>query len=235
MCLVVRELSEGAGVNCSVPHHPNFIDCLLDQTSIMGDQKHPPLKLVDGLSQCLNRLHVQVICGLVKQQNVGRANRNSGKCHTGLLSSRQVAHLLQVPGTLQPEIAQNLPAFELLCKPQFLKILNCSPVQGYGVNEVLAVPPNAHQMIPFHAPRSGLQKACHQIKQGSFPNTIRSAKSDSGSRPDGQIQVHKQILTVGIMEGDVGHLHDVGLTELWRFFEWEIHNVVTFLVKHHFI
>ena len=66
--------------------------------------------LLKGLRQGIDGLHVQVVGGLVQEQDVGAAERDAGEYHARLLPAAELADGLQVVVPAQPEAAQLLRA-----------------------------------------------------------------------------------------------------------------------------
>lgn len=56
----------------------------------MADQHHATLVVIDGISQGVNGLDVQVIGGLVQEEHVGVLPGQPGEAHPALLAIRQV-------------------------------------------------------------------------------------------------------------------------------------------------
>lgn len=56
----------------------------------MANEHHAAVKVIDGVSQRVDGLDIQVIGGLVQEQHVGVLPRQPGKAHPTLLPIRQV-------------------------------------------------------------------------------------------------------------------------------------------------
>ena len=65
--------------------------------------------LLKGLRQGINGLHVQVVGGLVQEQDVGVAQGDAGEDDARLLAAAELADGLQVVVPGQPKPAQLLP------------------------------------------------------------------------------------------------------------------------------
>lgn len=76
----------------------------------MADEHHAPIKLVDGLGQCVDGLDVQVIGGLVEEQHVGVLPGQPGEAHAALLTVRQVPDGADLSGT-EAEVQFAFPSF----------------------------------------------------------------------------------------------------------------------------
>lgn len=63
---------------------------LLDESEVMADQYHPSFKLIDGFSQCIDGLDVQVIGGFIQEEHVRVLPGQPGEAHTTLLTIRQI-------------------------------------------------------------------------------------------------------------------------------------------------
>lgn len=50
--------------------HPNLLGDLADQTEVVTDENETAVKAVDGTGKGINGLKVEVVCGLVKQQQM---------------------------------------------------------------------------------------------------------------------------------------------------------------------
>jgi len=69
---------------------------LLDEPEVVADQHGAAFELVDGVGERVDGLDVQVIGGLVQEQQVGVLHGQPGEAHAALLAVRQVldgAHL----------------------------------------------------------------------------------------------------------------------------------------------
>ena len=65
--------------------------------------------LLKGLCQSVDGLHVQVVGGLVQEQDVGVTKGDAGEDHARLLAAAELADGLQVMVPRQPKPAQLLP------------------------------------------------------------------------------------------------------------------------------
>ena len=72
----------------------------------MADEQHGALELVEGDRQRLARVQVQVVGGLVQQQQVGPLPDDGGQHQTGALPARQGAHRLLHHVALEAELPE---------------------------------------------------------------------------------------------------------------------------------
>ena len=61
---------------------------LTDQPEVMTDQHQPSLKAVDGVSQGINGLHVQMVGRLIQEEEVWSAEGQPRKHNTTTLTVR---------------------------------------------------------------------------------------------------------------------------------------------------
>lgn len=65
---------------------------LRDKPEVVRHQYHATIKVVDGISQSIDGLNVQVIGWFVQKQQVGALPCQPCKCHSATLAVRQVAY-----------------------------------------------------------------------------------------------------------------------------------------------
>ena len=65
---------------------------LTDESEVMADQYHPSIKGTDGVGQSIDGLHVQMVSGLVQEEDVGSTECQPGKDHPTTLAVREVPH-----------------------------------------------------------------------------------------------------------------------------------------------
>ena len=69
-------------------HHPLRFQCL-GRARIVGDQDHRTLVATQRIEHLFARCRVEVVGGLVEQQDVGGGGHQTGQCQARLLTARQ--------------------------------------------------------------------------------------------------------------------------------------------------
>jgi len=59
---------------------------LRDKPEVVTNNHHSSIKVINGLRESIDRLHIKVVCGLVKQQQVRSLPRQPRKDHSTSLS-----------------------------------------------------------------------------------------------------------------------------------------------------
>ena len=54
----------------SARNSPPTVTHLTNESEVMAHKHHSPIKLIDGIGQSINGLHVKVVGGLVQQEKV---------------------------------------------------------------------------------------------------------------------------------------------------------------------
>lgn len=79
----------GKGIHDS---HKGCRTYLINESEVMGNQDKASLEALDGLSQRINGLYVQMVGGLVQQQQVGVLHANHPKHNAALLPITQLSN-----------------------------------------------------------------------------------------------------------------------------------------------
>lgn len=69
-----------------------------EQLTVMADDHHAPLELIQCITQGVNALHVQVVGGFVKQQDVWIAQGNGSEHNARLLATCKPAAAVRSEG-----------------------------------------------------------------------------------------------------------------------------------------
>ena len=98
-------LFEGAveGRGCAVVHLPQFVHAAGDEVLVVAHHEHPPLEERQPLDERLHGVQVEVVGGLVEQQDVRLAEGDGGEGYSALLPARQRLHGLQGQAGADPE------------------------------------------------------------------------------------------------------------------------------------
>ena len=73
--------------NPTLVHQPEVINRVTQQVTIMGNHHNRPLKVLQRHGQGLTHFQVQMVGGLVQQQQVGLLPGNHRQRHTGLFTT----------------------------------------------------------------------------------------------------------------------------------------------------
>ena len=63
---------------------------LVNEPEVVADEDHAAVKVVDGVGEGVDGLHVEMVGGLVQQQHVRHLPRQPGEHHAALLPVRQL-------------------------------------------------------------------------------------------------------------------------------------------------
>jgi len=75
--------------------HPQVRAHVSEHRDIVRDHEHASVEISQRIGERVHGFHVQVVGGLVEDEDVRVCQREAGECHTGLLTSGEEAHLLE--------------------------------------------------------------------------------------------------------------------------------------------
>lgn len=93
----------------TVVHGPDLRTDGLRELSVVGNDKHSSLEVLQGLDQGSKRLSVQVVSGLIQHDDVGSSPGGSSQNDLDLLSSGKTSH-----GVVGGELSLKTEVFEVL-------------------------------------------------------------------------------------------------------------------------
>ena len=75
----------------------------VEEEAIMGDDDRATRKVRQGVFQRAQGVHVEIVGGLIQQQQIGAAFQHLGQMHAVALTAREHAHLLLLVRALEVE------------------------------------------------------------------------------------------------------------------------------------
>mmetsp|Transcript_28318 Transcript_28318/g.60719 ORF Transcript_28318/g.60719 Transcript_28318/m.60719 type:complete len:305 (-) Transcript_28318:653-1567(-) len=87
---------------------PDLLRNLADQSHVVAHQNEAALEFVDGLGQCVDALHVEMVRRFVQEQDVGDLPAQLGEDDPGFLSVGELLHLANLHGAAHAEAPEVL-------------------------------------------------------------------------------------------------------------------------------
>eukprot|EP01085_Mycamoeba_gemmipara_P003063 Mycagemm_TRINITY_DN9435_c0_g1::TRINITY_DN9435_c0_g1_i1::g.3063::m.3063 type:complete len:218 gc:universal TRINITY_DN9435_c0_g1_i1:131-784(+) len=191
-----------------VAHLPNFLRHLIDETKVVAHQHQAALKLVDGLSERVDGLEVEMVSGLVEQEDMGLLEGHPREHHTVLEAVRHDAngHRLHLPG--HAKHAEHT-AHALLCEGVGVLVehkLQRGHVELQKLRQVLMVPAPLEMRVALDHAVGGLQLAYHELEQCGLAGTVETHEGNARVKINSKVELAEQNLVGRVTKGDVAEL-----------------------------
>eukprot|EP00760_Papus_ankaliazontas_P001082 PhM_4_TR10382/c1_g1_i1/m.31135 len=234
--LVVLELTV-EGRDGLVSHQPQRHLGIHNKASVVGDDDHTALEVVDGVDERVDGLHIQVVRGLVEHQEMGFLSADECHRHTRLLTAGERLDLLVVRDALEAERAKALAGLVLVDEPTPLHHeLDAGELERHLVDKVLVVAADAGVACKRGHALRGLERAVHQVEQRRLADTVRADETDAGVTPHSDAHVLVERRAAGVVERDVVELDEaLGVAERRRVLEGERDCVLLPLLEHNVV
>lgn len=121
-----------------------------DEALVVRHDDHAALEVADGLREGVDALDVEVVGGLVEDEDVGRGEAELSQGHARLLSSREVLVLDGVCVGCQSKRAQSLPRLLVLQVEQTHEILRRRFLSRQVLAGVLIVAADLEAVVLAH-------------------------------------------------------------------------------------
>ena len=172
----------------------------------MRDEDDAALEVVERHRERLDRLDVEVVGGLVEEENVWRAPRELGKGEARLLPSGEYSD------RIEREVAAQAKAAEV-----FARLLDRDALLGEVAHVHHARLLHVHLLyvmlcklgddelrMPADVPFGRLDRARQQVEEGALARAIRTHDRDAALAVDAKVAVAVESLAGLIAEGDIG-------------------------------
>mmetsp|Transcript_22868 Transcript_22868/g.53363 ORF Transcript_22868/g.53363 Transcript_22868/m.53363 type:complete len:560 (-) Transcript_22868:232-1911(-) len=189
--------------------HPDLISDLVNQTEVVRYQHQATLVCLDCVSQCVNRLNIQMVSRLVEQQHVGIAHANHCEHQARLLAIGQHADLRSLLTTGDGETTQVCSpllkiAGELLVVRELVhEELEHSHVVVECFHRMLCKATDGHVGMAGHRSLSCSKIASHQLDQSRLASTVGTHQRNTRVAVHAKVQVTVERFAPRIAEGDV--------------------------------
>mmetsp|Transcript_10863 Transcript_10863/g.47048 ORF Transcript_10863/g.47048 Transcript_10863/m.47048 type:complete len:268 (-) Transcript_10863:1681-2484(-) len=202
-------------VHPALVHYPDLallvVQNLAADVGVVGDEDDAALKLVQGVAEGVDGLHVEVVGGLVHEENVGIAEMDSGEHHASLLASRELHNWRQVVVARETKLSKlganllRLVAPALRLEVTAKQVLHGVLIHRQHIDEVLGVAPDAQLVRPPAVSRGGLKVAREKVHQRGLTSAVGTDDAHPGAHVDAQVEVlQREALELGVLEVAVG-------------------------------
>eukprot|EP00754_Rhynchopus_humris_P018043 Rhum_TRINITY_DN14590_c23_g4::Rhum_TRINITY_DN14590_c23_g4_i1::g.101993::m.101993 len=222
-----------------VLHHPQLRFERLDQTRVVSDHEDAAGELVQRVGEGLDRLHVEMVGGLVEEQHVRHGRADARKGDADLLSAGQRGDLLEVRLALQSEGTELGTRLELGLHATLDEVVDGVLLKRQLVDEMLRVASDAHLAALLDVALGRVQLAVEDLDERSLAASVRPDKRDPAVRPHGEVHSLLVLRTsedpravVAVPELHLLALDDVRLTQSSRLLPRERHLVLLTLLGH---
>eukprot|EP00048_Salpingoeca_helianthica_P015327 m.226196 g.226196 ORF g.226196 m.226196 type:complete len:385 (+) comp16891_c0_seq1:204-1358(+) len=169
----------------------NLFRSQLKQAEVVRDEDHASLEGVDGLGQTFDRLHVQMVRRLIKQEHVGVFLCEPAKDETALLAVAEGTDELGLSLAADTIGAQTTaPVADLHLEVGKLLAHKIDGVQSkvQDLGTVLVVLGDAKVAVAVDLTAGGLELTHEQLEQGALAGTVGADKDDAGVEIDTKVQ-----------------------------------------------
>mmetsp|Transcript_17823 Transcript_17823/g.21357 ORF Transcript_17823/g.21357 Transcript_17823/m.21357 type:complete len:224 (-) Transcript_17823:1614-2285(-) len=195
----------------------------------MANQHNTSCEHFQRICQGIDTLHIQVVGGLVQEQNVRLGEVYGCKDHTGLLSSAQFHYRCEVIVTFQSKLSNDrshVCGLHSLGWEHSQQILHRILVHLKDIHKVLRVAPYPQLLAPPGVTFSWGELPRNEIEQRRFASTIGTDNSHLGSHIYTKVEVaQSKVLSCGVLEGNIDQL-DQGGVQFCGLWEGECHLVI---------
>mmetsp|Transcript_28143 Transcript_28143/g.48826 ORF Transcript_28143/g.48826 Transcript_28143/m.48826 type:complete len:633 (-) Transcript_28143:351-2249(-) len=186
---------------------PDLLRHLRDQAHVVRDQHQAALELGDGPGQRVDGLHVQVVGGLIQQQQVRGLLGHLGEDHARLLPVREVLDQLCLHGA-----GHAVPAQVRAClvsghvRVDVHEVVQWALVLVQDVHEVLRELGDAQVRVRLDVPVGGHQLAHEHLQEGGLARAVRPNQGHARVQVHAKVHVLVEQRGVRVGEGDLLHL-----------------------------
>ena len=174
------------GVTVPAVHQEQGVAGHPQQVAVVGDQDQGPLVALQGLRQGLTHVQVQVIGGLVQQQQVGAPADQQGQGQPRLLAPGQRRHRLHGAIPDEGEAPQVVAQFLLGgVGLQALEVAQRAVVRAQLVHLVLGEVAGAQVLGPLAPPGEQRQGPGQDLDEGGLARPVRAQEPDAVARVPG--------------------------------------------------
>mmetsp|Transcript_28114 Transcript_28114/g.47168 ORF Transcript_28114/g.47168 Transcript_28114/m.47168 type:complete len:225 (+) Transcript_28114:100-774(+) len=177
--LVLANGSLVAG-DTAITADPEFLGDLRDETSVVTHQDHSSVKGVDGISESIDRFHVQVVRRLIENEDVGVLLGHEAEDDTGLLSIREELHTLGLGVSGDTKLSE--PRTHFLFRGLGVQASHVTK-RGEGevelVDGVLVVPSETELVVELDGSVGGRELAHEEFEEGGLADSVGSDEGDT--------------------------------------------------------
>mmetsp|Transcript_1455 Transcript_1455/g.4741 ORF Transcript_1455/g.4741 Transcript_1455/m.4741 type:complete len:1203 (-) Transcript_1455:776-4384(-) len=194
---------------------------------IVTNNDHTSLEFLERVRQRVDGLHVQMVGGLIEEQDVRVGQGDGGKDDPGLLSSGKLHDWLKMVVSGQPKFAELCADLLRAEAAHALQILNGRHVKRQSIDEMLIVPSNTELVALALISLCRLQIASEQVHERRLAGTVWPDNDHPGPHVNTDVEIREtEIVPSRILERSIHKLEKLGRRELGRLGELELDGVV---------
>mmetsp|Transcript_38342 Transcript_38342/g.90937 ORF Transcript_38342/g.90937 Transcript_38342/m.90937 type:complete len:555 (-) Transcript_38342:297-1961(-) len=198
--------------------HPNLVGDLVDEAEVVADEDEPPFVVLDGVGEGIDGLDVEMVRGLVEEEEVRGRHADHRKDDSALLALAQVADLrgLHLPGdAIAPDKRAPLldvPRKLLVVRVHVLEELERHHLRLEDIDRVLMVLPDGEVHVPADGPLRRHELACHELEESRLARAVGAHERHPRVAVDAEVQVLVQVVLLlpAVREADVREGHHGG-------------------------
>lgn len=157
-------------------------------------------EVVDGFCQRIDRLDIQVIGRFVQYQHIWCSSSQFSQCHSGLLSTRQVANLDGMSMTSQAKFTQTLSGFLVAEVEESLEVLGGTFGQRKMFTTVLIEASDPCSGIASNFALIRLDVSTEKLEESGLSHTVWSDDGYSRCHVDTEVEVFEDGWLVSILK-----------------------------------